>query len=1566
MSFSFPTSPSVNELYTFGNKTWRYNGTGWALVTNIDVAQTAWDEANLAYVQAETATVLAQGAFDNSNTKFSTTGGSITGNVSISGNLSVTGNISYTGNVTSVSITGNSGQFFGNTTTGFNALYAGIPTGYLIDPQTVFQLSSNYDGYTAISFENQNHGQFASADLFLTPDNGSANDTFLDVGIGSSTYNYPGYGVIRPNDAYVIAYGNTNTNGGNLILNSALNDIMFVAGGTDHDSVIMRVQATNNVVIIPQNPSTSTDTGVLVVGGGVGVAGNVYAGAVYSDSFNYINGVSITDNANAAFLQANTPSYVANSAALYANGAFVQANAAYQSQNTTGSYANSAYAQANGASLYANGAFIQANAAFLQANTPSYTANSASLYANGAFVQANASYGQANSASLYANGAFIQANAAFLAANTPSNIANSASLYANGAFVQANSAYTRANNSVNANTGGTITGDITITGNLIVSGANVALGNVGNVHIYGGNTGQVLVTDNQGNLTFIDLPTTNTTTYVADTLTLTNGVYVSGSVTDTQVLNDGNYYAITDGSNTGPAWIITTTFTGVVAFNRLVTNIDYTASSGHTIYFQIYNNVTLSWDNLGSYSGASGYSQYALEILQYTPYISSGVVQIRLYHSNTGNPAHVTHLDYLALQLSAQGAQGPRGATGATGATGPGVASGGSVGQVLIKNSTTNYDTTWSNNLIDSWNTGNSAFIQANAAFLQANTPDYVANSAALYANGAFLQANAAYQSQNTTGTYANSAYTQANTATTNASTADSKAVTSGSYANSAFGVANSASIYANGAFTQANAAFISANTPSAIANSAALYANGAFVQANAAFISANTPSAIANSAALYANGAFVQANAAFISANTPSAIANSAALYANGAFIQANAAFIGANTPSAIANSAALYANGAFVQANAAFIGANTPSAIANSAALYANGAFIQANAAFIGANTPSAIANSAALYANGAFIQANASYGQANSAGIYANGAFTYANSAYTRANNSINANTGGTITGDLTITGNLIINGTTTSVNTTTITTTDSLIKLANNNTVGDSLDIGFYGVSNTFGSTAPTYHGLVRQAGSNNFLLFKSLTQDPTSNVLGAGSATAANVATLIANVAGYSITSNGVDLFLYTTNAYIQANTPSNIANSAALYANGAFIQANAAFIRANTPDGISNSAAIYANGAFIQANAAFLQANTPDYVANSAALYANGAFLKANSVVQTGFTTFAANGTNVTPASNNDTITITPGTGILLSACTTTKTITISSSGAGAAVTFAATPPASGNTAGDRWIDSSDGTQYTWVSDGNSYQWVDFTSPSINTYSIFGGSAGTVPYQQGASNTAFTLPGTNGQLLTINNLTPAWISQTALTIANTQITGVITAAQHANTAVTPGTYGGATAIPVITVDQQGRLTSAANVAVQTGLTITNDNSTVATYYPLLTPSTTGTIYTQNVSSTGLTYIPSSGTLSATVMTATSDENLKENIVTITNAVDTVKQLRGVEYDWRENKQHSMGVVAQELEKVLPYLVHDNENGKSVMYSNMIGLLIEAIKEQQIQIDELKGKINGND
>jgi hypothetical protein len=207
---------------------------------------------------------------------------------------------------------------------------------------------------------------------------------------------------------------------------------------------------------------------------------------------------------------------------------------------------------------------------------------------------------------------------------------------------------------------------------------------------------------------------------------------------------------------------------------------------------------------------------------------------------------------------------------------------------------------------------------------------------------------------------------------------------------------------------------------------------------------------------------------------------------------------------------------------------------------------------------------ANSAASYANAAFASSNNNAGAA-AAGSYANSAFeavnsasSYANSAYTRANNSVNANTGGTITADLVITGNLTVQGNTTYVDTRTITTGDSLIHLANNNTVGDTVDIGFYG---SYNSSGLKYTGLVRQAGADYFL-FKGLTSDPTSNVLAAGSLTAANTGTLTANLTSYAISINGVDVETNQARIFTQANSAYYTANSAGSYANAAFSTAN--------------------------------------------------------------------------------------------------------------------------------------------------------------------------------------------------------------------------------------------------------------------------------------------------------------------------------------------------------------------------------------------------------------------
>ena len=107
-----------------------------------------------------------------------------------------------------------------------------------------------------------------------------------------------------------------------------------------------------------------------------------------------------------------------------------------------------------------------------------------------------------------------------------------------------------------------------------------------------------------------------------------------------------------------------------------------------------------------------------------------------------------------------------------------------------------------------------------------------------------------------------------------------------------------------------------------------------------------------------------------------------------------------------------------------------------------------------------------------------------------------------------------------------------------------------------------------------------------------------------------------------------------------------------------------------------------------------------------------------------------------------------------------------------------------------------------------------------------------------------------------------------------------------------------------------------------------------------------------------------------GTIRATGdVIAYSDERVKENIKTIDNSLEKVNKLRGVEFNKIGEDKKSIGVIAQEIEKVLPEVVRtDGEGMKSVAYGNVVGVLIEAIKELNKEVEELKKskcKCNGN-
>jgi len=101
----------------------------------------------------------------------------------------------------------------------------------------------------------------------------------------------------------------------------------------------------------------------------------------------------------------------------------------------------------------------------------------------------------------------------------------------------------------------------------------------------------------------------------------------------------------------------------------------------------------------------------------------------------------------------------------------------------------------------------------------------------------------------------------------------------------------------------------------------------------------------------------------------------------------------------------------------------------------------------------------------------------------------------------------------------------------------------------------------------------------------------------------------------------------------------------------------------------------------------------------------------------------------------------------------------------------------------------------------------------------------------------------------------------------------------------------------------------------------------------------------------------------SGTITCTDINSTSDIKLKENIHQIKDPLDKVMQINGVGFRWKDTKEEALGVIAQDIEEVLPELVKNNDHTKTVNYNGLVGVLIEAVKEQQRQILELKAQLN---
>jgi hypothetical protein len=248
---------------------------------------------------------------------------------------------------------------------------------------------------------------------------------------------------------------------------------------------------------------------------------------------------------------------------------------------------------------------------------------------------------------------------------------------------------------------------------------------------------------------------------------------------------------------------------------------------------------------------------------------------------------------------------------------------------------------------------------------------------------------------------------------------------------------------------------------------------------------------------------------------------------------------------------------------------------------------------------------------------------------------------------------------------------------------------------------------------------------------------------------------------------------------------------------------------------------------------------------------------------------------------------------------------------------------------------------------------------------TIQTAGVGQGTANTINFSTGLTATVATSIAT----VTLNTAT---LMTTAVTLANTTTAQVGYAANILGNGVANGSLLYQSAANTTAFLAQGTagwimvsggsgnppaFTNTASIYVNSAVNAQNLIGGAATQIPY--QSSTGT----TAFSSNLTFDPNTGLLTCVDLNTTSDATLKDNIATIVNPQDILQNLRGVQFNWKHTGQLSYGLIAQELEKTLPELVETDKSGlKSIRYLPIIGILLEAIKYQQAQINQLIEKV----
>ena len=773
--------------------------------------------------------------------------------------------------------------------------------------------------------------------------------------------------------------------------------------------------------------------------------------------------------------------------------------------------------------------------------------------------------------------------------------------------------------------------------------------------------------------------------------------------------------------------------------------------------------------------------------------------------------------------------------------------------------------------------------------------------------------------------------------------------------------------------------------------------ANSATILAQSAYDLANTLSGGTTDdgyARIVANSAYNQANTATTNAATADQRAVTSGSYANAAFLHANTANQRAVTSGVYANAAFSTANNRVLRSGDAMTGALSTTSNVFAQVLYANTEFYAGIATYSATLLPNAL---------GQFTGNSNTYIQVNEQNIDPQGTSDYVltsdvgtdtdfyvdlgitNSQY---NNQYPNNSLGTSAWPLD--GYLVVKG-------------------SSINQLGGNLVIG------TTSTEVPTDIKII-VGGINEQNVVARFTQ---SGFIVNGSTLISGNLTVNGTIDLPALTTVG----LYANAAYVQANTADQRAVTSGVYANAAYNQANTATTNAATADQRAVTSGVYANSAYVQANTAdqravtsgiyanssFDASNTADQKAVTSGVYANSSYLHANASFIVANTKYSSSGgtisgdVNITGNLNVTGNTIThsaddfivndpiillannnPGNlldlGFIahyIEGGTTKHTGLVRDSSTNTFYLFDNYVPHIQET---NILDINDATlrittlRANLVSDSvlvRGYDVVDHTNSAFTQANTATTNAATADQRAVTSgvyaNAAYVQANTADQRAVTSGL----YANSAYNQANTATTNAATADQRA---VTSGVYANAaynqanTATTNAATADQKAITSGvyANAAfdqanTKINVNVVDDTTTNSdAYYPTLSTITTGTLSTANVSSTKLYYNPSTGQLNASNFNSLSDANKKKDIITITNPIEKVMNLRGVSFRWKENDVSAMGLIAQEVEMVIPDVVSTSSCGeKSVSYDSIIGLLVEAIKDQQNQINELK-------